>query len=246
MTAMSTAAGASLLAHGLHYGAVLAGLMGLAALLLPHALEPLRTHSAPPRDEHELRVSHLRQAVVDGSLGTPDAAVRLSGPRSVPSAGHRTDVATLALPLAVVGSAAAAGAHAAVGPPHLTESTLFGAFFIVAACAQAGWAMLMLKRPSRALLHAGAFGNLAILALWLTTRVAGLPFGLMPEPHPVGAWDLTTAVWEVAIVIGSVAALREGNPRRVVGWFDWHPAAQASVVGSGFALITLTLIGGHA
>ncbi len=235
-----------MLAHGLHYGAVLAGLMGLAALLLPHALEPLRLTSSAPRDEHELRIRHLRQAVVDGSLGTPDAVLRLSGPRSVTPAGHRSDVAALALPLAVVGSAAAAGAHAAVGPPHLTESALFGTFFIVAACVQAGWAMLMLQRTSRALLLAGAFGNLAILALWLTTRVAGLPFGLMPEPHPVGAWDLTTAIWEVAVVIGCAAALRDRTPRRVVGWFDWHPAAQAALAGSGFALITLTLIGGHA
>ena len=185
--------------------------------------------------------------MVDGSLGTPDAVLRLSGPRSVAPAGHRADVAALALPLAVVGSAAAAGAHAAVGPPHLTESALFGAFFIVAACVQAGWAMLMLQRTSRALLLAGAFGNLAILALWLTTRVAGLPFGLMPEPHPVGAWDLTSrglggrASWSVVRPHSGTA-----HPRRVAGWFDWHPAAQAALVGSGFALITLTLIGGHA
>jgi hypothetical protein len=243
---MSTAGGAGVLAHGLHYGAVLAGLMGLAALLLPHALEPLRPHRAAPRDEHELRILNLRQAVVAGSLGTPEAVLLLSGPRSVRLPRIRTDVAALALPLAVVGSAAAAGAHAAVGPPYLAESALFGTFFIVAACAQAGWAMLMLRRASRALVVAGTVGNLAVLALWLTTRVAGLPFGLMPEPHPVGAWDLTIAVWEVAVVLGCAAALRDGTPRRIAGWFEWHPAAQAALVGSVFTLVTLTLVGGHA
>lgn len=245
MTAMSTA-GASMLGHSLHYGAVLVGLMGLAALLLPHALEPLRAHRAAPRDEHELRVQHLRRAVVEGSLGTPDAVILLSGPRSVPLRRIRSDVAAVGLPLALVGSAAAAGAHAAVAPAHLAESTLFGSFFLVAACAQGGWAVLMLQRPTRALVVAGAVGNLAVLALWLTTRVAGLPFGLMPGPHPFGAWDLTTATWEVAAVLGCAAAFRAGPPRQLAGWFEWHPAAQAALVGSGFALITLTLIGGRA
>ena len=224
-----------MLGHGLHYGAVLVGLMGLAALLLPHALEPLRPSVPAPRDEHELRVRRLREVAADGSLGTPDAVVLLSGPRSVPLVGVRSDVVALALPLAVVGSAAAAGVHAAVGPAHLAESSLFGSFFILAAVAQAGWAVLLLQSTTRALLVGGLAGNLAILSLWLTTRVVGLPFGLMPEPHPFGTWDLTCAAWEVAVVAGCAVALRSGVPPRI-----------AALVASGLALITLTLLGGHA
>ena len=93
---------------------------------------------------------------------------------------------------------------------------------------------------------AGVAGNLAVLALWLTTRAVGLPFGLMPEPHPVGTWDLTCAAWELVVVLGCALTLRRGVPPRIASWFEWHPAAQSALVGSGLALITLTLLGGHA
>ncbi len=53
MTAMSTAVGASLLAHGLHYAMVLLGLWGLAALLVPHALDRLQATRPAAYDDHD-------------------------------------------------------------------------------------------------------------------------------------------------------------------------------------------------
>jgi hypothetical protein len=241
---MSTAGGASVLAHGLHYGAVLVGLLGLAALLLPHALEPLRLTEAPPRDEHELRVRALRRAAATGRLGIPDAP----GPhaRAELAPGARTDAAALAVPLGMVASAAAAGAHAAVGPAHFAQGVLFGLFFLGTAVVQAGWAARVLTRPTRRLLLVGAAVNLALLGLLVTTRLVGLPFGLMPQPHPVGAWDVACALWEVTVVAACIRTARAGPPAEAAGWFDWHPAVRAVLVGSVSALITLTLVGGHA
>jgi hypothetical protein len=246
VTAMSTAGGASGLAHGLHYGAVLVGLLGLTALLLPHALEPLRHAEAAPHDEHEQRIRALRRVAASGRLGTSDAVALLSAATSGIRPRSRAEAAALAVPLAVVGSAAAAGAHAAVAPAHLAQSVGLGLFFLVAAVAQAGWAALALTRVTRRLLLVGAAANLAVLTLWLTTRLVGLPFGLMPEPHPVGAWDLTCALWEVAVVAGCLWTVRRGAPRRVAGWFDWHPGVRVALIGSVFALLTLTFVGGHA
>ncbi|HET9420671.1 MAG TPA: hypothetical protein VFO49_06010 [Nocardioides sp.] len=112
MTAMSTATGASLLAHGVHYAMVAAGPLGLAALLLPQALH--RAAVAAPRDAHEARVLELRRRAAAGALTDP-SSWRL---RSV--AFRQTDrTAALIVPMALVGSTTAAGAHAAVTPLQL-------------------------------------------------------------------------------------------------------------------------------
>src|SRR5215217_6534114 len=62
-------------------------------------------------------------------------------------------------------SAGAAGIHFAVIPEHLTELPVAGYFFIAVAIAQALWAILVPRYSSRALLVAGAIGNLAVAAL---------------------------------------------------------------------------------
>jgi len=244
VTSMSTVVGVSMLAHGLHYAMVLLGLWGLAALLLPHTLDRLvpgpsnGRHS--PRDEHEVRVAALRTAVASGSPGIPTVALGAPG---VQEAGRRD----LAAPLLVVASTAAAGIHAAVAPAHLREQVLFGAFFMLVACAQVAWSAALLHQPQRAVLVAGVVGNSALLALWLVTRIVGLPFGLMPDPHPLGGWDLVCAAWEVTVVVTCVRLLRAraddvpGCP----GWFDWHPAARAATGAAAVTLVLLTLIGAH-
>ena len=80
----------------------------------------------------------LRTAAAHGRLATlePPAPVA-PAPASTSALTARTlprDVALL-LPLAVVSSTAAAGVHAAMGPLHFREATLFGLFFAGAALA---------------------------------------------------------------------------------------------------------------
>lgn len=241
MTVMSTAAGASMLAHTVHYAVVLGGALGLALLLLPHALERLRGESAPARSAHEDRVLRLRELAAVGRLAEPGAAltvvrpVREVAPTSHTS--HTSPAAPAALPVALVSSAAAAGVHAAVGPAHLTDQPLVGMFFLACAAAQLGWTALFLARPGRALLEAGVVGNAALVTLWAVSRLSG--------SEPVGPWNLAATGWEVAVVLACVA-LKAPAGLRTAGWFDWPGLARGWFIGSVLLLGLLSLSGAGA
>ena len=82
-----------------------------------------------------------------------------------------------------------------MGPSHFSEGFLLGLFFAVSAMAQLGWASLALTSGGALLLRVGVLVNLGCVALWAVTRTLGLPFGLIPGPEAVGAWDVATVVW---------------------------------------------------
>jgi hypothetical protein len=199
---MSTAASASMLAHGVHYGLIAVGMAGLAVLLLPQALH--------------------RSSSGGTAVGrAPRATVAL--PTDSPAA--------LLLPIVLVGSTAAAGVHAAMTPPHLSRLPLFALFFGACALAQVAWTALLLVAPSRPLLWAGVVGNGGLIALWAGTRVAGMePVGAWDlacalweagvvagclvllrasyatRTAPLAAWRPTALVWLVT-AIGGLALL---------------------------------------
>jgi hypothetical protein len=152
------------------------------------------------------------------------------------------------LPLAVVSSAAAAGVHAAVGPAHFRESTLFGLFFAISALLQLVWAGAVSVHCTRWLLTLGALGNVSVLVLWGITRTIGLPFGLLPEPEAVGPWDLACAGWELTVACTCVALLqsRDPLPTRLVEWRHWHPALHWFGAASVLGLVILSLSGAGA
>ncbi|WP_343905239.1 hypothetical protein [Nocardioides aquiterrae] len=151
---------------------------------------------------------------------------------------------TLLLPVAVTGTAAAAGIHAAMIPAHLRERLVVGAFFVACALVQLAWAERALRRPTRRWLAAGAAGNLAVVGLWAVTRTAGLPFGLLPRPEAVGTWDATCAALELVAAAACVAAARRG-PRRPAPWREWHAAAHAWLALALTLLAVLSVGGGH-
>ena len=119
------------------------------------------------------------------------------------------DTSAQLLLLSVAGlSAGAAGIHFAVIPEHLAELPVAGYFFIAVAIAQALWAILVPRYSSRALLVAGAIGNLAVAALWLFVRLRGLPIGDEPwTPERFGLTDTISAVFEVASALGVAGLL---------------------------------------
>jgi hypothetical protein len=119
------------------------------------------------------------------------------------------DTSAQLLLLSVAGlSAGAAGIHFAVIPEHLAELPVAGYFFIAVAIAQALWAILVPRYSSRALLVAGAIGNLAVAALWLFVRLRGLPIGDEPwTPERFGLTDTISAAFEVAIALGVAGLL---------------------------------------
>ncbi|MGH2572648.1 MAG: hypothetical protein ACRDGU_04060 [Actinomycetota bacterium] len=125
-------------------------------------------------------------------------------------------------------SAGAGAIHLAVIEEHVADSLLFGAFFVVVAAFQLGWAVLMVSRPSRLLCAAGAVANAFVVSIWAVSRSTGLPIGPGAGiPEPVGFIDGVATAYE-AVIIGGAMALMQGVPavpralrartRSVLGW----------------------------
>jgi len=172
--------------HVAHAGLVIGGAATVLAMLSPLAMRRRRA-----------ALAELRFAAATGNL------VRLAELRA---AGHDhrhhvTDRARPALVVAIMGSLAAAGVHAAVCPAHFHEAFRFGIFFLALSTWQVVWSVLAVRRPSSGLFAAGILTSLTTVTLWVVTRTVGLPFGLA-EVEPVGAPDLLASIAEVATVVG--------------------------------------------
>lgn len=217
MTVMAT--GAGMLAHVLHDGLVVAGLLTLAVVLLPHVLRRFDPAPVAAVDAHDHRVLALRAAVTAGTLtarpGPASYDAASAGPATTPPTTPPTTARTGApvLTVAVVASGAAAAIHVAAAPHHVEEGLLVGAFFVVVALAQLGWAAVVSAwcavRPGRGLLRAAVVGNTLVLLTWLVSRVVGA--------EPLGVWDLACAGWELLVVgccLTELAARRPAPPSR--------------------------------
>jgi hypothetical protein len=102
--------------------------------------------------------------------------------------------------------------HLWVTPEHFEEWWGYGAFFLVAAAAQILYVPIVLLLPTRMVLLGGIVGNLAIVVLYLLTRMVGIPlFG--PEAGEVegfGFVDVCATTSEVGIAVAlGVALLRK-------------------------------------
>jgi hypothetical protein len=100
--------------------------------------------------------------------------------------------------------------HLWVMPEHFEEWWGYGAFFLVAAVAQAVYVPLLLRWPNQSvLLLLGIAGNSAIVLLYLLTRVVGIPlFGPEAgEVEGVGFIDVCATSSEMAIVVALGALL---------------------------------------
>jgi hypothetical protein len=105
-------------------------------------------------------------------------------------------------------SVGAAAIHFAVTFEHFNQYLLYGVFFLVIAWAQMIWAAVAVWRLPRWWLWLGIAGNAAILAVYLASRTAGLPFG--PDKvhtEPFGGIDVVSAVLEFALIAGCAALL---------------------------------------
>ncbi len=240
-----------LLAHALHYGIIVFGLVGIVVLLLPQRLHRKRTASRPaPRDAHEQRVAELRASLgvaAAGGASTGGVATTstvVTGPPVQPPAKMTGQVSRTLLPLAVVSSAAAAGVHAAMGPSHFEEGFLLGLFFAGSAMAQLAWASLGLTSGGHRLLTAGVLLNAGCVLLWAVTRTLGLPFGLIPGPEAVGSWDVATVLWELVVVVCCASLLRRTPHAHAAGWEDWTRAPRLWLVASVVLLGLLSFTAG--
>ena len=117
---------------------------------------------------------------------------------------------------AAVLSLLAALIHLWVTPEHFEEWWGYGAFFLVAALAQALYAPLVVVWPTRIVLLLGIGGNLTIVVLYLLTRTVGIPlFGPgAGEVEGVRFIDLCATTSEVGIAVALGALLRETTAER--------------------------------
>jgi hypothetical protein len=99
--------------------------------------------------------------------------------------------------------------HLAVVQEHLAEWWVYGAFFAVIGAAQILWGLGALARDRAPFLRLVVAANIALVALWATTRTVGIPIG--PEPwttEAVGRADVLCVVLEVATVLALFAVVR--------------------------------------
>lgn len=136
-----------------------------------------------------------------------------------------------------VASVCAALVHIAVMPDHFAQSAWYGGFFLAAAVSQLALAAMLLARPSRTLAKAGVAGCAAVVALWLVTRLVGVPIG--PDngsTEPFGVLDILASVAEAAAAVSGLLALRSWTGRPLWRMRTWTvPArvlATACVVGT--------------
>lgn len=109
-------------------------------------------------------------------------------------------------------SVAAGAIHFASAGEHFDLTWWHGTFFAVTAWAQLAWAAAVVIRPSRRLLVLGALGNLAVMATWLVSRTAGIPFGpTSGESEPVALADGLATGFEAGIVLLTAAVLLRPN-----------------------------------
>jgi hypothetical protein len=114
-------------------------------------------------------------------------------------------------------SLAAGFIHMLATPPYFELWVGYGMFFVLAVTAQMSYAVLLWMyhtlwqdQPHRAWLWAGIIGNGLIIALWLFTRVVGVPvFGPQAwQVQPVGVLDLLAVIFEAGLIACLVMLLR--------------------------------------
>ncbi|HXJ67079.1 MAG TPA: hypothetical protein VNN79_25275 [Actinomycetota bacterium] len=139
-----------------------------------------------------------------------------------------------------IASLAAGAIHAAAAIEDAGEGTATLLFFVGVALAQSAWGLVALGRASRTWLALGAIGNLAVAAVWVWSRTAGLPVGGAPGVAlPPSFPDMIATVFEVGIALGATALARRGTRvdralRRAPGF-----AAGALVVIGGIATVAV-------
>ena len=136
--------------------------------------------------------------------------------RSIAAGGTASVPPVRVLYAAAALSLLAALIHLWVTPEHFEEWWGYGAFFSVAALAQALYAPLVVVWPTRIVLLLGIGGNLTIVVLYLLTRTVGIPL-VGPgagEVEGVSFIDLCATTSEVGIAVALGALLRETTAER--------------------------------
>ena len=104
-------------------------------------------------------------------------------------------------PAAAVLSAGAGYVHIAYLESHWRDWWAYGAFFLAAGAFQLLYGPLLLRRSGPVVVLLGVAGNLAIVGMYVCSRIEGVPLG----PHArvkerAGAIDVATTAVEILLV----------------------------------------------
>jgi len=115
---------------------------------------------------------------------------------------HPFDLSTAGRVLLAALAASAGAIHLAMVPSHMDSSTAEGLGFALTGWIQVVTAVLLVTRPSRALLRFTMCSTVVFLGVWAYSRTWGLPVGEHAgEPHAADFVDLVTVGIEVALVV---------------------------------------------
>jgi hypothetical protein len=132
--------------------------------------------------------------------------------------------------LAVI-SAGAGAIHLVMVPSHWGESVAEGLGFALSGWLQIVFAAIVLTRPSRVLLWAGALINAVAIGAWIVSRTAGLPFGAHSGvAESAGFVDITCVVFEAVLVVACIA-------------FAYRPTMGARFARAGMSVAGIASLG---
>jgi hypothetical protein len=186
-----------------------------------------------PRLAEDARVSDPSAGALAGGRRAPAADAGPTGPLAGPTGptaapaagldGYRAAQLADALRIAAWLSIAAGLIHAIAMIDHFSHYWLFGVFFLVLTYGQVLWGIALLRgRATEQMLRSGVLANLAIVAIWLVSRTAGLPFGPNAgDPEAVGPMDVAATLDQLVLVsyvaLLLVPELRDGRLRALIG-----------------------------
>jgi hypothetical protein len=117
--------------------------------------------------------------------------------------------------LAALTALAAGGIHLSVAGPHLEESLVLGAAFIVTAWLQIGLGAWLWRRPTTPVALGLSAVHLASITTWAVSRTVGLPVG-HAGPEPLGvAGTVTAGLGLLGVVALLTWVLRPDSTRRL-------------------------------
>jgi hypothetical protein len=112
---------------------------------------------------------------------------------------------------------AAAIIHVKAALDHVDQSVVEAVLFDLTAAAQLVWGVAVYRGAGARVLIAGALGSVAVAAVWLVSRTAGIPIGPNPgHPEAVGLIDTVASCDEVLLAALVGLHLFEEQSRRAV------------------------------
>jgi hypothetical protein len=142
----------------------------------------------------EVAPAHEALAVQDSPVGAAPAAASGAEQAGIDALGECIRIAAgLSLAAGVV--------HGIATVDHFSHYWLYGVFFMLVTYGQVIWGGALWRNgASGRTLTIGAYANLAIVAVWLGSRVVGIPFGPYAfDAEPIGMADAAATLDELLI-----------------------------------------------